>query len=228
VLRLLLLSLVIGCTSTQAAAPDGGPGPEPDASQPAVDTAPATTTCRKQWTKQKFGSQDDARMSVKASGGNLALGVIVGFESWSVTAVSTRKLVGDFDVTVQVDDFSYQDPYTYLWIGVGGSDGGALLGGSEEGKGWRGIGWLDPNSTTAATKAKFRIGRAGNILGISVDAGEKAVSRAVVFHAEPVELRMTLRASMGIPGASAAISEVIVTKNGGDLVTDTFDCDSVE
>jgi hypothetical protein len=194
-----------------------------------MDAQPTTTSCRKQWIKQKLGAQDDPRTSVKAGGGNLALGVSVGFESWSVTAVSTRKLVGDFDVTVRVDDFSYQDPFTYLWIGVGGGgDGGAVIGGSEAGTGWRGIGWPDPNSTSAATRASFRIGRAGNILGINVDAGEKSVSRAIVLHAEPVELRLILRASMGIPAASAAISEVLVTGGGGDLVTDTFDCDSVE
>ena len=65
-----------------------------------------------------------------AGNGNLSLSVNVGMESWSVSAASTRRLAGDFDVTVKVDNFPHQDPHTYLWISVGeSSEGGALFGG---------------------------------------------------------------------------------------------------
>jgi hypothetical protein len=227
-------------TGSLDAEPDAGSAPDTQVEVgPPVDTqveagpsvdAEADTGCRKQWTRKMVGPSAFGQ-SVTVASGKLSLGVNVGFESWTVKAASTRQLAGDFDVTVKVDSFPHQDPATYLWIAVGeGSDGGALLGGSEEGTGWRGIGWPRPDTVSSTLSATFRFQRFENILAIRVESGsgDKVATRNVQFTTEPVSLFLTLRASHGIPSAGATISEVTVIGGGGALVTDTFDCDSVE
>jgi hypothetical protein len=228
----LVIALIAGCGGgASAEIPDGAVAPEREAGPGDAANPLPQANCRKQWTRRREGPAGNSGSTVKAGDGKLSLDVSVGLESWSVTAVSTRRLTGDFEVTVKVDNFPHQEPDSYLWIAVGeGSEGGALFGGSEAATGWRGVGWPHADSVTSETSATFKFQRFGAVLGIRAQPASETMlsTRNVQFTTEPVAVTITLRASHGISSAGATISEVTVSGGGGDLRTDTFDCDSVE
>lgn len=230
----LLSPILIGVVLLQAcASSSSGPGPDASAGEAA---APGGSKCTTSWQVAKGGGG-----SARIAGGALELGG--PYTTGTVAGVEQMGLTGALEVTVRFESFMPPGAGAFVQARLTTLEADSkveALARLKQGEGLKAQlksldGFPEGRTTaTAATAGEFRftrpMGPGSDTLTVSATAGPDSARNTALFFHQPLRLSI----EVGTEGAASTsgnvavkITEVVVSGGGGQVRSDSFECDSL-